>query len=77
MKRETLYCESGGPWNSEETLAAAKARAPEIEPEAIVVASTSGSTALQAAKIFKGTGLRILAVLAVLLPCRRQNFGDR
>ena len=61
-KNETVYFDKGGPANTQATLEAARVRAADAQPAALVVASTSGKTALVAAKTFAGTGIRIIAV---------------
>lgn len=61
-KREIIYFGKGGPRNTQATLDAALERAAEVKPDALVVASTSGKTALRAARIFAGTGIRVIAV---------------
>jgi uncharacterized protein len=63
MKKQqgTVYFPKGGPERTEATLAAVKARALELKPAAVVVTSTSGKTALAAAKLFAGTGIRLIA----------------
>ena len=58
---DTVYFDKGGPEHTQATLQAAKERATKLKPEAIVVTSTSGKTALEAARIFAGTGIRIIA----------------
>ncbi len=57
----TVYFEKGGPEHTQATLQAAKERQAELGTEAIVVTSTTGKTALEAARIFAGTGTRIIA----------------
>ncbi len=59
-EKSILYFERGGPQNSRATLEAAKARALELKPEAVVVTSTTGKTGLEAAQIFAGTGMRMI-----------------
>lgn len=61
-KAETAYFDKGGPKNTQATLLAARQRALALKPEAVIVTSTSGKTALAAARIFAGTGARIIAV---------------
>ena len=61
-KAETTYFDKGGPEHTQATLQAAKDRATDLKPEAVIVTSTSGKTALEAAHIFAGTGSRIIAV---------------
>jgi len=60
-KAETVYFEKGGRQRTKATLQAAKERFGALKPEAVVVTTTSGKTALEAAKIFAGTGARIIA----------------
>lgn len=60
-KVATAYFDRGGPEQTRPTLEAAKARVAEIDAEAVIVTSTSGKTALEAARIFAGTGMRIIA----------------
>jgi len=63
MRRvETVCFDRGGPKHTRATLQAAKKRTAAIGIETVVVTSTSGKTALEAARIFAGTGTRILAV---------------
>lgn len=59
--KPTLYFDQGGPEHSKATLQAAKERALDIKPEAVVVTSSTGKTALEAARILAGTGMRIIA----------------
>ena len=61
-EKPTLYFEDGGAECTEPTLKAARERALEIKPEAVVVSSSTGKTALEAGRIFEGTGFRIIAV---------------
>lgn len=58
----TLYFEAGGSEHTRATLEAAKERALALNVEAVVVTSSSGATALEAAKVFEGTGMRIIGV---------------
>jgi hypothetical protein len=60
--KPTLYFDHGGPQSTQAALEAAKTRALDIKPEAVIVTSSSGETALQAARIFEGTGIRIIGV---------------
>lgn len=60
-KAETVYFDNGGPEHTRAALQAAKKRAAEVKPEAVIVTSTTGKTALEAARIFAGTGTRIIA----------------
>ena len=51
---KTIYFDSPGAANTEETLGLAKIRAEELGIKTIVVASTTGDTGVKAAKEFKG-----------------------
>ena len=65
-----LYFDEGGEQCTGPTLGAARERvikpdetiADGTRPEAVVVTSTTGKTALEAARIFEGTGVRLIAV---------------
>lgn len=59
---QMLYFERGGAEHTGETVRAVRDRADDIQPEAVVVASTTGGTALDAARAFAGTGVRVIAV---------------
>ncbi len=61
-KAETVYFEKGGPKNTTSTLLAVKERITVIKPFAVIITSTSGKTALEAAQILSGTGIRLIAV---------------
>lgn len=61
-KAETVYFEKGGRENTTPTLEAVKERLSDIKPKAIIVTSTSGKTALEAAQILSGIGIRVIAV---------------
>ena len=58
--KPTLYFETGGPEHTTAALEAAKERAAELCVAAVVVTSCSGKTALEAARIFQGTGTRVI-----------------
>ncbi len=60
MKR--LIFPMGGPQHTEETLAIARDVALERGISHVVVASTQGDTARAAALIFRGTGIKVIAV---------------
>lgn len=53
MEVKTVYFESPGPANTEETLKLAKGRAEELGIKTIVVATTTGETGIKAAEKFK------------------------
>ena len=60
-KSETIYFPQGGPDCTRDTLRAARARAEEIKPEAVIVTSSTGKTAAEAAQVFSGSGIRLIA----------------
>ena len=62
MDRKVVYFEKAGPVNTAETLRLARERAGELGIRHLLVASTHGSTALQAADFFKGSGVEVIAV---------------
>lgn len=57
-----IYFEHPGRHNTDETLALARERAEQLGIEYLVVASTSGATALRAAHIFQGTDVHIIGM---------------
>lgn len=60
--KPTLYFPNGGPEHTRATLEAAKERALQLMPAAVVVTSSSGATSLEAARVFAGTGVRLIGV---------------
>jgi len=60
METKIVYFEKPGEENTDEVLALAKQRAKELGIKKIVVASTSGSTAVKAVDVFRG--LKVVAV---------------
>ncbi len=62
MEVKTIYFEKRGPANTDETLRAALRRAKELAIPAVLIASTHGGTALRAADLFRGSGIRLVAV---------------
>ncbi len=60
MELKTVYFENPGSENTEEVLRIAKRRAEELGIKTILVASTSGNTAVKAVEAFKG--FRVIAV---------------
>ncbi len=62
MENQTVYFDKRGPANTNETLRAALHRAKELAVSAVLIASTHGGTALKAAEIFHGSGIRLIAV---------------
>lgn len=62
MEKTIVYFDEVGPKNTEDVLRAAAKRAGELGVEYIVVASTTGETALKAAEAFKGQQVKIIAI---------------
>jgi hypothetical protein len=62
MERRIVYFDRAGPENTAETLRIVRARAEELGIRRILVASTHGGTALQAAAVFQGSGIEVIAV---------------
>ena len=62
IKRTTVYYEKTGKEHTEETHRIAIEGAKERSIETVVVASTTGDTALKAMEVFKGSGLNLVVV---------------
>jgi hypothetical protein len=62
MEKSILYLDSVGEANTEAVVEAAAKRAAELKISHIVVASTSGKTALKMAEAVKGYGIRVIGV---------------
>jgi hypothetical protein len=62
MNASIVYFENAGKANTAETLRLARRRAEELGIGQVVLASTHGYTALEAAKVFEGTGVQLIAV---------------
>ncbi|NLO82846.1 MAG: hypothetical protein GX094_07300 [Clostridiales bacterium] len=62
MERTITYFMEQGKNNTQETLQIAKKRAVELGIKNVLVASTHGYTALEAAKVFQGTDIEVIAV---------------
>jgi hypothetical protein len=58
----TAYFKETGPQNTERTLELAKQRACELGIHTVLVATTSGMTALKAAEVFRGCDCDVVAV---------------
>jgi len=61
-RREMLLFEEPGLKQTEATLRAARQRAVELGIKAVVLATSTGRTALAALDVFEGTGVRIIGV---------------
>ncbi len=63
MKEDTvLYFDKGGPEHTGATVEAVKARIPELQPEAVIVASTTGKTGLEMAQALESTNTPVIIV---------------
>jgi hypothetical protein len=62
MEGKILYFEKPGKQNTETTLRLARNRAEELGMLQVVLASTHGYTALQAAEVFRDSGIQLIAV---------------
>ncbi|WP_406660561.1 pyruvate kinase alpha/beta domain-containing protein [Methanolobus sp. ZRKC3] len=62
MEKSITYLDNVGPENSENVLKLAAKRAEELGIEYVVLASTSGETALKAAEAFKGQNVKLIAI---------------
>ena len=62
IETKVFYFEEPGQQNTDETLTLARERAEQLGIEYLVVASTTGATALRAAHIFESTHTHIIAI---------------
>ena len=62
MRNDILLFDQPGAAHTERTLTAARDRALELGIDTVVLATTSGQTALKAAKTFENTGVRVIGV---------------
>ncbi|WP_292462132.1 pyruvate kinase alpha/beta domain-containing protein [Methanolobus sp.] len=62
MEKPVTYFDEVGPKNTEEVLRSAARRAGELGIEHIVVASTTGETAIRTAEAFKDQNVKIIAI---------------
>ncbi|MCM8900283.1 hypothetical protein KVG29_03465 [Caldicoprobacter algeriensis] len=62
MESTVTYFEEPGRKNTLTTLEIAKKRALELGIKKVLVASSHGYTALEAAKVFEGTGIEVIAI---------------
>jgi len=62
VKRTTVYFEKPGKENTEETLRVALEAAMERGVDTVLISSTTGWTALEALKVFEGSGLKLIFV---------------
>jgi hypothetical protein len=62
MEKKIVYFDEPGPQNTDAVIAAVKERIIETEVKYVVVASTSGNTALKAAKALKALNVKVVCV---------------
>jgi hypothetical protein len=62
MEKPILYLDSVGETNTDAVIKAAATRAAELEISHIVVASTTGKTALKMAEAVKGSGIKVIGI---------------
>jgi hypothetical protein len=62
VERKTVYFEKPGKENTGETLKVALEAAKERDIDTVLISSTSGWTALEALKVFEGSGLNLIIV---------------
>ncbi|MCK4375706.1 MAG: hypothetical protein KAX19_10265 [Candidatus Brocadiae bacterium] len=62
MRREMLLFDKGGPQNTDATLGAARRRAEELGITKVVLATSSGETALKALEAFEGMDVQVIGV---------------
>jgi hypothetical protein len=62
MKREMLLFEKPGKENTRATLEAARERAAQLGVKNVILATSTGQTALEAADVFEGTDIAIVGV---------------
>jgi len=62
IRREVLLFKGTGPHNTQATLEAACERAQELGIKSVVLATSTGQTALSAAEVFAGTDASLIAV---------------
>jgi uncharacterized protein len=74
ISRETVYFTNAGKSNTAETLRLVKKRSDDLGIKNILIASTSGSTGLQAIKIFKGCKIIVVSHAAGLKEPDMQEF---
>lgn len=62
IRKEIAYFEKAGSQNTDDTIGLALNRAKELGIRYVVVATTSGATAVKTAKAFNGSGIKVIAV---------------
>jgi hypothetical protein len=76
MELHTVYFAKPGKENTEETLNIARRRAKELDIKTIVIASTTGWTAVKAADVFKGLNLIVVTHSAGFKEHNAQEFTE-
>lgn len=76
MERNIVYFSRPGPENTDDVLRIAKTRAEELGINTIVVASTTGDTAVKATEIFQGTKVVVVSHCAGFRGPDTQEFTE-
>jgi len=76
MEAKIVYFPQTGPQNTEEALQIAKKRAEELGIKTIVVASTSGGTAVRATEVFNGMKVVVVGHQAGFKEPNSQQFSE-
>lgn len=76
VERKIVYFSRPGPENTDDVLRMAKARAEELGINTIVVASTTGDTAVKATEIFQGARIVVVSHVAGFKEPNTQEFSE-
>jgi len=76
IERNIVYFSRPGPENTDEVLRIAKTRAEELGINTIVVASTTGDTAVKATEIFQGARVVVVSHVAGFKEPNTQEFSE-
>lgn len=76
METKTIYFDKAGPENTDETLRIAKQRAQELGVKTILIASTTGDTALKAMDALKGLNVVAVSWATGLREPNEQRFEE-
>ena len=76
MESKTVYFDNVGSENTDEALRIARQRAEELGIETIVVATTSGATAVKAMEVLKGMRVIVVTHSAGFMEPNTQEFTD-
>jgi len=76
MEQKTVYFKNPGKENTDEALSIAKQRAEELGIKTILVASTTGDTAVKAMEVFKGMRVIVVTHSAGFKEPNTQEFAE-